>query len=74
MHEFLQNADDAAPRVRLRLAQILIVHEEQPSRALKVLAGIPAGSLAPDLEKNRQQLERHARKLQEEGVLEVEED
>jgi membrane associated rhomboid family serine protease len=74
MHEFLQNADDAAPRVRLRLAQILIVNEEQPSRALKVLAGIPAGSLAPDLEKNRQQLERHARKMQEEGVLEVEED
>ncbi len=74
MNEYLEHAPDAAPRVRLRLAQILIVNEEQPSRALKVLAGIPAGTLTGDLEKNRVQLERHARKMQAEGVVEVEED
>jgi hypothetical protein len=74
MKEYLERAPDAAPRVRLRLAQILMIHQEQPSRALEVLGGLPAGSLTPDLEKNRAQLVRHAKKMIAEGVLEVDEE
>jgi membrane associated rhomboid family serine protease len=74
MVEFLRHAPDAAPRVRLKLAQILIVHEKRPGRALSVLEKIPAGSLGGDLEKARQQLEAQARKLYDEGEIEVETD
>ena len=71
MKDFLASAPDAAPRVRLRLAQILILQEERPSRALEVLSEIPAGTLPGELEKTRSQLERHARKLIADGAIEI---
>jgi hypothetical protein len=71
MVEFLRRAADPAPRVRLRLAQILIQHENRPGRALSVLEKIPAGSLPPDLEKARRQLAAQAQKMYDEGEIEV---
>jgi hypothetical protein len=74
MVEFLRRAPDPAPRVRLKLAQILIQHENRPGRALSVLERIPAGSLPPDLEKARKQLAAQARKMYDEGEIEVDDE
>lgn len=74
MVEVLRHAPDAAPRVRLKLAQILLVHEKRPGRALGVLEKIPAGSLPADLEKMRAQLESQARKMYDEGEIEVDDE
>jgi membrane associated rhomboid family serine protease len=65
-------ADSA--KVRLKLAQVLLRDRQRPVAALRVLGEIPAGSLPPDLESARLKLVRHADKLREEGVLELEED
>jgi len=62
---------DGAPRVRLKLAQILIVEEKRPGRALSVLEKIPPGSLPPEQEKTRRNLEHHARKAYANAELEV---
>ncbi|MDZ4820056.1 MAG: rhomboid family intramembrane serine protease [Planctomycetota bacterium] len=72
MAKFLDMSPDAEVRVRLRMAQILITEEQQPARALRLLSKIPAGSLVGDMERTRQKIEYHARKLQEEGVVEFE--
>jgi membrane associated rhomboid family serine protease len=74
MVDYLRDAADGAPRVRLRLAQILITTENRPGRALSVLEKIPAGSLAPDLEKTRRQLESQARKRYDQGEIETEDE
>jgi membrane associated rhomboid family serine protease len=64
----------ATPKIRLKLAQVLIRDRQRPTAALRVLAEVPSGALAGDLEKARQQLTRQAKKMQEEGVLELEGD
>jgi membrane associated rhomboid family serine protease len=74
MVEFLRHAPDAAPRVRLKLAQIFLVHEKRPGRALGVLEKIPAGSLNADLDKMRKQLEGQARKMYDEGEIEIDDE
>lgn len=71
MVEYLRTAPDGAPRVRLKLAQILIVEAKRPGRALSVLEKIPAGSLTPEQEKTRRNLEHHARKAYANAELEV---
>ena len=72
MVEYLRAAGDAAPRVRLKLAQILLVHENRPGRALSVLEKIPTGTLDESLEKSRRQIEAQARKQYDAGELEIE--
>ncbi len=72
MAAYLRAAPDSAARMRLRLAQILIVYEKRPGQALGVLEKLAPGSLPPDLEKTRAQLAVRARKLYAEGPLEVE--
>jgi hypothetical protein len=74
MVEYLRHAADGAPRVRLRLAQILLVHEHRPGRALSVLEKIPPGKLNAELEKTRRQLEAQARKLYDQGEIEVDDE
>ncbi len=71
MVEFVRSAPDCAPRVRLKLAQILLVHEQRPGRALAVLEKIPSDALTGELEKARRQLEAQARKRYEEGEIEI---
>jgi hypothetical protein len=74
MVEYLRHAADGAPRVRLRLAQILLVHEHRPGRALSVLEKIPPGKLNAELEKTRRQLEAQARKSYDQGEIEVDDE
>lgn len=72
MVEYLRRAPDTAPRVRLKLAQILIVHENRPGRALGLLEKIPADALPGDLQQTRRQLQARAETLYDQGELEVE--
>lgn len=61
-------------KLRLKLAQVLIQARQRPTAALRVLAEIPANSLPPELEAARQKLARQAARMQDEGVLELEDD
>jgi membrane associated rhomboid family serine protease len=61
-------------RMRIKLAQILIRDRQRPVAALRVLDEIPAGALSADLESTRQKLAIKAKRMVEEGVLELEGD
>jgi membrane associated rhomboid family serine protease len=74
MNDYLRASTDPAVRMRLKLAQILLVHENRPGRALRVLEKIPHGSLSPNLEELRLRLARRAEKQLEEGELELSEE
>jgi membrane associated rhomboid family serine protease len=74
MRDYLRELPEPAPRVRLKLAQVLIQKMERPAQGLKVLGQIPAGSLPENLEAVRIRLVRRAEALREEGTLELDED
>ena len=60
--------------MRIKLAQVLIRDRQRPVAALRVLEEIPSGSLPADLESTRQKLASKAKRMVEEGVLELEGD
>ena len=72
MEDYLRRAPDPSPRVRLKLAQILIHEQQRPAHALRVLAEIPKDALPASLDTLRQQLITKAEQMREEGVLELE--
>jgi membrane associated rhomboid family serine protease len=74
MRDYLSELPEPLPRVRLKLAQILIHRQGRPQQALKVLGKIPEGSLPVNLETIRLQLTRRAEAMREEGPLELDED
>jgi membrane associated rhomboid family serine protease len=74
MNDYLRANTDPAPRMHLKLAQILLVHENRPGRALRVLQNIPNDSLPADLAEVRRRLESRASKQLEEGELELTEE
>jgi membrane associated rhomboid family serine protease len=74
MRDYLRELAEPSPRVRLKLAQVLIQKLGRPQQALKILGQIAAGSLPENLESIRQQLLRHAEAVREEGPLELDED
>ena len=74
MRDYLRELPEPSPRVRLKLAQVLIQKHGRPQQALKVLDRIPEGSLPEKLEAMRSQLARHAEAMREEGPLELDED
>jgi membrane associated rhomboid family serine protease len=74
MRDYVRNLPEPSPRVRLKLAQILIQKLARPFQALKVLDQIPEGSLPDALEAIRRQLARQAQAIQEEGPLELEDE
>jgi membrane associated rhomboid family serine protease len=74
MEDYVRRDPDPSPRVRLKLAQVLLRDAGRPAHALRVLAQIPAGSLGPSLEPQRQALAVRAEKMREEGVLELDGD
>ena len=61
--------EQPSPRVRLKLAQVLVQNLGRPMQALKVLGQIPEGSLPEKLETMRRQLARRAEAMREEGPL-----
>jgi membrane associated rhomboid family serine protease len=74
MREHCQCFPNESAPMRLKLAQILIRERQRPAAALRVLAEIPAGTLSPDLESAREKLASKAKRMVQEGVLELEGD
>jgi membrane associated rhomboid family serine protease len=60
--------------MRVKLAQILIRDRKRPVAALRVLEEIPAGALSAELDSSRRKLTLKAKRMLEEGALELEED
>jgi hypothetical protein len=74
MESYLREVEAPAPRIQLKLAQLLLQKQRRPARALRALQEIPDGSLPPDLESVRTQLLRQAEQMREEGPLELEDE
>lgn len=60
-----------SPRVRLKLAQVLIEKLSRPAQGLTVLGEIPDGALSAKLEPLRRKLTEQAEYMLEEGDLEL---
>ena len=71
MIEYLRDHYEHAPVVRLKLAEILLRHEQRPAQARAVLAKIPPGSLEPSHEAYRQRLAQWADRYQQDNMLEL---
>lgn len=74
LFDYVKNYPARAPRIRLKLAQLLIDKQERPAKALRVLEEIPEGSLPDELDGLRRKLAAKAHAMLEEGVLELETD
>jgi hypothetical protein len=72
--EYLARSQKPDVRVRLKLAQILIRHRSRPTKALEVLAAIPAGSLSESLEATRADIVKRATAMIEDGIVEIDDD
>lgn len=72
MGDYITRFPEKAARVRLKLAQVLLREQQRPHAALKVLAPLDELELPGDLHAIRERMEREARRLLDEGVLEVE--
>ena len=71
MRDYVQRSPQPSPRVRLKLAQVLIQKLARPLQALTILGQIPDGSLPESLEPIRRKLIREAEHMREEGDLEL---
>jgi hypothetical protein len=71
MRDYVGNVAEPSPRVRLKLAQILIQKLSRPTQGLGVLREIPDGALPANLEPTRQKLAQEAEHMLEEGELEL---
>jgi hypothetical protein len=74
MRDHCQYFPKESSKMRIKLAQVLIRDRQRPVAALRVLEAIPRGSLSADLESSRQKLALKAKRMLEEGVLELEGD
>jgi hypothetical protein len=73
MTSHVEEADDPSPRIRLKLAQLLMEKQGRPARALRVLAALPE-SLSESLQTIHRQLVQQAEQMREDGVLELEDE
>jgi len=76
MRDHVRCAFEPSPRMRLKLAQILIQKLARPLQALKILEEIPEGTLPGSLEVIRRQLVRQATAIHEDedGPLEFQDE
>jgi membrane associated rhomboid family serine protease len=72
MREHCQCFPQESTKMRIKLAQVLIRDRQRPVAALRVLEEIPAGALPADLESTRQKLASKAKRMVEEGSVELE--
>ena len=72
MEDYLRRAEEPSPRVRLKLAQMLVREQERPAHALRVLEGFEGMKLQGAIESAYVQIKNEAEKMVEEGVLELE--
>ncbi|MDR3637998.1 MAG: rhomboid family intramembrane serine protease [Isosphaeraceae bacterium] len=71
MEHYVATVRNADPRVRLKLAHILLRDHDRPAHALTVLEGLDSGPLPTSLDDTRDRLVATARRRMEEGVLEL---
>jgi membrane associated rhomboid family serine protease len=71
MRDYCRTVSAPAPRVRLKLAQVLIQKLSRPAQGLEVLREIPDGALSAKLEPLRDRLTEQAEHMREEGELEL---
>ncbi|MEX0702450.1 MAG: rhomboid family intramembrane serine protease [Planctomycetales bacterium] len=71
LEEYVARFPDDCPAMRLRLAAVLVEVERRPQAALRVLRGIPPGTLPEKAEARRRRIEETAARLVEEGVIEL---
>jgi hypothetical protein len=74
MRDYVQRSAQPSPRVRLKLAQVLLQKLARPLQALTVLGQIPDGSLPASLEPMRRKLTEEAEHMREEGDLELQDE
>lgn len=74
MRDYVMRAADPSPRVRLKLAQILIQKLNRPLQGLRILEQLPAAALPESLRPARQQLEQQAEQMREDGELELQDE
>jgi len=73
MRAYLDESRLPSPRIHLRLADVLIRRLDRPVAGLRTLESLPASDLPADLAAVRRKLEAMARRLQEDGALELDE-
>jgi membrane associated rhomboid family serine protease len=74
MLQYVRRTAQPAPRVRLKLGQVLLEKLARPQQALNVLGEIPAGALPKRLEPLRSKLVQQAEHMREEGDLELQDE
>jgi len=74
MLDYLRRTAEPAPRVRLKLAQVLLQKLARPLQALKVLNEIPERALPKRLEPMRRQLVQEAERRLDDGDLELQDE
>jgi membrane associated rhomboid family serine protease len=74
MRDYIRNTPEPSPRVRLKLAQVLIQKLARPSQGLTILEEIPSGVLPAKLEPTRKKLIEQAQNMREEGELELQDE
>jgi membrane associated rhomboid family serine protease len=74
MRDYVERAESPSPRVRLKLAQILIQKLGRPQQGLRILEKLNAEELPESLRPTRAQLEKQAEDLREDGELELQDE
>ena len=74
MRDYVKRSPAPSPRIRLKLAQVLIQRLARPTLGLTVLDQIPEGSLPESLEATRRKLVRQAEQMREDGELELQDE
>jgi membrane associated rhomboid family serine protease len=74
MRDYIRKSSEPSPRVRLKLAQVLIQKLARPTQALGILQEIPADALSAKLEPMREKLLEQAQHMREEGELELQDE
>ncbi|HUT88643.1 MAG TPA: rhomboid family intramembrane serine protease [Thermoguttaceae bacterium] len=72
MVDYLRTYRDQAAAVRLKLAEVLLVHDERPGQARRVLAKLADDKLTPQQRHRRRLLDKRATAMLDEGALDVE--
>ena len=74
MRDYVKRSPTPSPRIRLKLAQVLIQKLARPALGLTVLDQIPEGALPEALETTRRKLVRQAEQMREDGELELQDE
>jgi hypothetical protein len=74
MRDYVERAQEPSPRVRLKLAQVLIQKLGRPLQGQRVLVQIPNGALPESLDATRRQLLSQAEQMREDGELELQDE